>query len=349
MGTLTRRRRGFTLVELLTVIAIISILISLLLPAIQQTRESARQMQCRNHLKQFGLALSNYHDQHRVFPRICFEGSGSGSASRSGWQGFSVHTMLLPFLDQAPLYQALNLNLYSLTGLPNSELKNRSIPVFLCPSDVGGKAVGGAGNNYVVSGGPSLIMISPIPGEGIGGSPGIAIQERDQIGMFNMRRSISWKHLTDGTSQTIAVSEGIIGDGDRDRYRLGDLVKGTSFPAGFPNTFASADQLASFASGCETNSSDHFSSSHKEWINGMPGQTAFNTLNPPNSSAADCHECTSCGWYDSRGVWNSRSRHTGGVNVLMADGSVRFVSQTLDLLTWQRLGAINDGNPIGSF
>lgn len=345
------RSLGFTLIELLSVVTVIAALVSLFLPAIQQARESARQIQCRNNLKQMGLALHNYHDQHNVFPRICFEGSGAGSGEKTGWQGFSVHTMLLPQLDHATLYNAIDLNKYALTGAPNETLKNQAVSTFLCPSDFGWVKTEGAGNNYLVSGGPSLIMISPVPGIGIGagGSPGTAIQEQNQIGMFNMRRSISWRHLTDGTSHTIAMAEGIIGDNDTTQYRLGDLVRGTSFPTEFPETFASADQLETFASHCQENVSSHYSSCHKEWINGMPGQTAFNTLNPPNSSHPDCHECTTCHWYDSRGVWTSRSRHSGGVNVLLADGAVRFLGNSIDLTTWQRLGAINDGGLIGPF
>ncbi|HWL10850.1 MAG TPA: DUF1559 domain-containing protein [Planctomicrobium sp.] len=343
------RSAGFTVVELLSVVTVIAALVSLFLPAIQQARESARQIQCRNNLKQLGLALHNYHDQHNIFPRICFEGSGGGSGEKTGWQGFSAHTMLLPQLDHATLYQSIDLDRYALTGSPNDTLKNQTLSTFRCPSDHGWVRTEGAGNNYVVSGGPSLLMISPVPGIEAGGTPGTAIQERNQIGMFNMRRSISWRHLTDGTSHTIAMAEAIIGDNDLSQYRLGDLVRGTSFPTGFPETFASADQLESFANRCQENVSSHYSSCHKEWINGMPGQTAFNTLNPPNSSRPDCHECTTCGWYDSRGVWTSRSRHSGGVNVLLADGAVRFLGNSIDLITWQRLGSISDGWPTGPF
>jgi len=341
------KRGGFTLIELLVVIGTIGVLVSLLLPAIQQARESARVLKCRTHLKQLGLALHQYAEVHGVFPRMCLEGRGT-STYVTGWQGFSVHAMLLPYLDQADLYARINFNTTFRIGI-NETLKNNVVSTFLCPSDAGGKAVEAAGNNYVVSGGPSLIMISPIPGQGAGGNPGISIQEHDQIGMFNMRRIIRFRDLSDGLSQTIAMSEGIIGDGNPDRYSSSDLVRGTAFPAGFPNTFATRQQLAAYGTQCRENSSLHYSDPHAEWINGMPAQTAFNTLNPPNSPHPDCHENTARGWYDSRGVWTARSRHHHGVNVLLADGSCRFTNNTLDLTLWQRLGAIADAQPIDHF
>jgi len=340
------RAGGFTLIEAMVVVATTAMLVGLLLPAVQKSREAARRVQCRNHLKQLGLALHVYHDQHRVLPRICYEGSGPGSGSVTGWQGFSVQTMLLPALEQSALYQQLNLNAQSLTG-DNAVPKNTSVDVFLCPSDFGGTPVDGAGNNYVVSGGPSLLMISPVPGKNVGGPASILPGE--QIGMFNMRRTLSFRHLIDGTSQTLAMSEAIIGDGVRGSYTLGDLVYGAAFPAGFPNLFATQAQLNDYGKACSQMTASHFSDPHKEWINGMPAQTAFNTLNPPNSKHPDCHECPRCGWYDSRGVWTARSRHAGLVNGLLADGSVRGISDSIDLLTWQRVGSIHDGHALGEF
>src|SRR5688572_16336833 len=101
-----QRKRGFTLIELLVVIAIIAILIALLLPAVQQAREAARRTQCKNHLKQFGLAIHNYHDTHRAFPRLTSGSQGTGFGTE--WRGFSAHVMLLPYIDQAPLYNQID-------------------------------------------------------------------------------------------------------------------------------------------------------------------------------------------------------------------------------------------------
>lgn len=344
----SHRVSGFTLIELLVVIAIIAVLLALLLPAVQQAREAARRSQCRNHLKQLGLALHQYAESHQVFPRICYQGRGSSSA-KTGFSGFSAHTMLLPFLDQAPLFQAIDFDSHTFHAL-NAGPRRTKLAVFQCPSDTYDRTKNWAVNNYVVNGGPSLIMIAPDPDQlTVGGTPGTPIGVNDQIGMFNMRRNVRFRDLTDGVSNTLAFSEAIAGDGETTKFSKGDLVRGTPIPTGFPNTFASAEQLNDYGARCRTNSGTHYGDPHSEWINGMPAQTAFNTMNTPNSINPDCHEMTASGWFDSRGVWSARSRHTGGVHVLFADGASRFVSDGIDLETWQRLGAIADGSVIGEF
>lgn len=342
------KRRAFTLIELLVVIAIIAVLIALLLPAVQQAREAARRTQCRNNLKQFGLAMHNYENTYRCFQRANYS---SITTSTTGWQGFAGHVMLLPYLDQAPIFNQIDFT-REFWGGANANLKATKLAQFLCPSDGGWKYTtygndgntGGGGNNYAVSGGPSLLMLG-VTGGGVGGSPGTPIGVGDQIGVCNLFRNIRIAELTDGTSNTIAASETIIGDGNSSRFTLGDVINGATIS--FPNTFASQADLNTFSASCNTAS--HYGITGKNWINGMPGQTFFNTLNTPNSSNVDCMECGGCSWYDARGVINARSRHVGGVHCLMADGSVKFVSNNVDFNTWQRLGAIGDGNPVGDF
>ena len=153
-------KRGFTLIELLVVIAIIAILIALLLPAVQQARESARRSQCKNNLKQLGLAMHNYHDSYKAFQRANYS---SVTTSTTGWQGFAGHVMLLPFMDRLALFKQINFKLDFWSGA-NATLKATKLPGFLCPSDSGWKYstygndgnTDGGGNNYVSSGGPSL-------------------------------------------------------------------------------------------------------------------------------------------------------------------------------------------------
>ncbi len=316
----------------------------------QQAREAARRTQCRNNLKQFGCDA-----QLRELVR-CFQRANYSSVvtSTTGWQGFSGHVMLLPYFDQSPLYNRIDFT-QSFWGGANATLKATVLPAFLCPSDRGWQhgtygndpgTTGGGGNNYCVSGGPSLLMLG-VTGGSVGGSPGTPIAFSDQIGVCNLFRNIKVADLSDGTSNTIAASEQIIGDGNSSTFTIGDVIRGATFPSGFPNTFADATQLAAFSSSC--NPSVHYGITGKNWINGMPGQTFFCTLNPPNSPNVDCMECGGCAWYDARSVITARSRHTGGVHVLMADGAVKFAGNNIDITMWQRLGAIADGNAIGEF
>lgn len=346
------QRCGFTLIELLVVIAIIAILIALLLPAVQQAREAARRTQCRNNLKQFGLAMHNYENSQRCFQRANYS---SVTTSTTGWQGFAGHVMLLPYMDQAPLYNRIDFT-QAFWGGSNATAKATVISAFLCPSDFGWKSgtygndgtTGGGGNNYSVSGGPSLLMLG-VTGGPVGGTPGTPIGVGDQIGVCNLFRNIRIADITDGTSNTIAVSETITGDGNGSIFTLGDVIRGADIPSGFPNTFANQTQLSAYHNVCVGAVATHYGITGKNWINGMPGQTFFCTLNPPNSPNYDCMECAGCSWYDARSVITARSRHTGGVHCLLADGAVRFVGNNIDLNTWQRLGAIADGNPIGEF
>ena len=229
------------------------------------------------------------------------------------------------------------------------------ISAFLCPSDFGWRygtygndpgTTGGGGNNYAVSGGPSLLMLG-VTGGSVGGSPGTPIGIGDQIGVCNLFRNIKIADILDGTSNTIAASELIIGDGNGTTFTIGDVIRGAVFPATFPNTFANQTQLAGFSASCDR--TVHYGITGKNWINGMPGQTFFCTLNPPNSPNVDCMECGGCSWYDARSVITARSRHTGGAHVLMADGSVKFAGNNIDTTVWQNAGAIADGSPSSDF
>ncbi len=152
MRSPARMTRGFTLIELLVVIAIIAILIALLLPAVQQAREAARRSQCRNNLKQLGLALHNYHDNFKMFPLSQL----GGVTGQSDWRGHSAQTMILPYIDQAPLYNRYNMDVWAWwdtgKGPPNDAAggaAHAKIPAFRCPSN-GSIANGRPGNNYVV-------------------------------------------------------------------------------------------------------------------------------------------------------------------------------------------------------
>lgn len=211
------KRRGFTLIELLVVIAIIAILIALLLPAVQQAREAARRTQCRNNLKQIGLALHNYHDTHRCFPSGWIGiGSTPAEHSHAGISGAGWATMILPFVDQAPLYNQFNPNV-SIMDASNNALTGAILTVYRCPSDpqpdfwqIENEDTGmleptplpianyvGSFGTTELDGCENGIGVAPVDGNGFC---------RDN-GIFGQNTKIRVRDIVDGTSNTFMVGE----------------------------------------------------------------------------------------------------------------------------------------------
>jgi prepilin-type N-terminal cleavage/methylation domain-containing protein/prepilin-type processing-associated H-X9-DG protein len=349
-----RAKRGFTLIELLVVIAIIAILIALLLPAVQQAREAARRTQCRNNLKQLGLAIHNYHDNFNMFPRMT-QGPVQGSARGDDWRNYSAHAMILPYIDQAPLYnlvaQAINENrCASGGGTPSSadgtapfSLSTRKIPAFLCPSDSPpGDRVDW--NNYAVSSGANK------------GWPGNNDEAIDQNGIFNRYVTVRMADITDGTSNVLAFSELVTSDqGARDgsqadlaRAREGNGVAGgNADPDAYPAiTKANVDAWGVAAAALTTINGNRVGS---QWYRGIVGVTSFTTLLTPNAKTPNVtFHCAGCG-LDQRGLFAARSKHVGGVHALMCDGSVKFVGENIDWDTWNRVGSRYDGATVTDF
>jgi prepilin-type N-terminal cleavage/methylation domain-containing protein len=337
-----QRRSGFTLIELLVVIAIIAILIALLLPAVQQAREAARRSQCRNNLKQIGLALHNYHDAHNMFPRLAYAKPNPGNPTWGDlpWEGFGPHTMILPYIDQAPAYNRLNFSV-SMTNSPNVEISRELMNAYLCPSDVPWTPgdttwTGGRGNNYVFSTGPNFSY-----GVGIG----------VQRGHFNLDKNVRIAALTDGTSNVIAASERCHGDSSSNRFIIeGDAVQlghgGLNSIGG--NEFMTADALRTQINALcpvPAGAGGHYSVIGETWMRPANGWTMFSTMQSPNNKLQDC--VAAGGLTDGIGLITARSRHTGGVHGLMGDGSVRYFSDSIDHLNWQRAGCADDGNTLG--
>jgi len=323
-----RRKRGFTLIELLVVIAIIAVLVALLLPAVQQAREAARRTQCRNNMKQLGIALHNYHDTYGMFVfarggttgrKRGYEGSRTWYANEGCLSGL---VPLLPYVDQDPLWQQVNSELVvnGITVPPMGPVPWKSkyppwrhnIPVYLCPSDpeADPNASGIGHNSYAFCW-----------GDHINNNSG----NRESRGMFTRETCYGVRDVTDGTSNTIAMGEIVISAGSGDNRVLGNYAQ-----TGNTSLHQNPSQCLTYVD--PTNPKYYVSSvgvGHvrgRRWCDGRPSMTGFTTVLPPNGPS--CHRLNRSDW--SWGIWSAQSMHPGGVNVLFGDGSVRFISDSID-------------------
>ncbi len=335
-GVRGARQHGFTLVELLVVIAIIGILIALLLPAVQAAREAARRSQCTNNLKQIGLALHNYHDVYKTFPRYSYT-----TTPCSTWEGWSAHTMLLPYVEQQAVYDTVKQLCQTATPTAAVEcwrdgyytnIRRTRIQGFLCPSDSSNAGASTGNNNYPVCAGAN---------RGWNGS------NSESNGVFSRGWERAISDVRDGTSNTIMVGEHRLGDEDNGKYSPGDVARGVGRVG--PFELPSAAEVDQQGVACEAAMDNHHSHTGREWASGLPWQTVFNTIAPPNWKYPTCQECSGCGWGDSDGVFPARSYHPGGANHALVDGSVRFISETIDTKTYQFLGTRKGGETLGEF
>jgi prepilin-type N-terminal cleavage/methylation domain-containing protein/prepilin-type processing-associated H-X9-DG protein len=328
--SMTRRRSGFTLIELLVVIAIIAVLIALLLPAVQSAREAARRAQCVNNLKQIGLAVHNYLDVHGRLP------IGRGTrppqpytiASRYNYSGFS---MILPFMEQTPIFNAINFNLTMTTADGNTTVQRAAIAAYLCPSDGQTPPVESAGNNYRFSEGSSICYSYA---ETDPGNTNTMLPAPD--GPFFAERSIQLSQITDGTSNTGLASEKLLGDFNQGIPNVRrDVYNTTYFPATPEEAFQNCESwdANSIDSGGE-------SSSGAPWLDGFLHTAIYKHVSPPNKK--------SCYFRPTRLTMAVSSNHPGGVNICLADGSVRFVKDTIDRVNWRALGSMNGGEVLSS-
>jgi prepilin-type N-terminal cleavage/methylation domain-containing protein/prepilin-type processing-associated H-X9-DG protein len=352
----TLRRRGFTLIELLVVIAIIAVLIALLLPAVQAAREAARRIQCTNNLKQIGLGLHNYLSQTGSFPM----GSGSGMLALGSYQAkecWSIHAAILPQLELTALYNALNFNWScDSTGYPgnqpNATIFATQVNAFLCPSDPNAWTIANdntSGNNcYFGSIGTTTDTLAS-------NAPTYTAPTFSNVpttGMFASQQCRAISAIVDGTSNTIAFAESTVGN---DKALAGQKLIGlVNVPLAATAILQNAlSNVAGIQAGIQQCSSFWQAGGYAPnlqrgdtWCQGAMCATLFNTIVPPNGQN---DAWAYCGAYASGAVSNisnSDSYHPGGANVLMADGSVRFMKNSVNQVTWMGLGTINGGEVI---
>ena len=301
---------GFTLVELLVVIAIIGVLMALVLPAVQAAREVSRRSSCGNNLKQLGLALHQFHDAYQQLP------PGRGGPAPLV---FSPQAHLLPFVEANGLYSKLNLdssptNLV-IAGVPysgtaNAAAASEAVGLLQCPSDPASGRVPGStfgGTNYVASSGSGTVNNG-------------SLVRAD--GVFFLTSAVRFRDLLDGTSHTVAFSERTLGSG---------VALGTSTP--FDNLY-----ILELGSGvdvsvgnCATQGTGSwYSQRSAKWILGNYGNTLYNHFYTPNSTTWDCMNLA-----QQKGFLSARSYHPGGVQVLLCDGSVRLVTDSIDASLWR--------------
>lgn len=389
MKTLLRRRLpGFTLIELLVVIAIIAILIALLLPAVQQAREAARRTQCRNNLKQIGLALHNYLSTHTKFPpgrllpdliiggvpSVSYTSYGASENNPSAWTGTrSVHIFILPFMEQGNIYNLINMSGPHSTRMttgggvtpinPNFTAFSQAASLFLCPSDAfTGRVI--SENNYVYNFGGE----TPYAGAenstrqttwGTNVTVGSKVFNCGGNGAFTAGRALADRDFVDGMSNTAMFAERTKGTGQN----AASSVPGPSDVITSPNRTNTMVTPDSIYNSCLTAprvaSSFNFTSfgrwvSGSDFSNGWPfsaySGTMYNHVATPNWRGMDCGNWSAIS--DTPGehaIISARSMHTGGANVMMADGSVRFASDSTDLGVWRAVGSRDGGEVNGEF
>lgn len=345
-----RIRQAFTLVELLVVIAIIGILVGLLLPAVQAAREAARRMQCSNNLKQIGLSIHNYESAHKRYPNGTVDDDPRETAPRRLWEAGrhrkgTVLVKLLPFVEQTALFNSIDFGLDVEAQLDASgaftnrtNMRTTAMPVYRCPSDGTSSRVLSQQNhlyNYSLS-----------------------------IGNQNMPGQYSCAVFRDNTHLPGMRSAGIYG---------GNLFRNGNNGHGHSGPYSRSDGISGVISRCD------WSARFSDLSDGLSNTIAAGEILP---SCHDHHRGGG-GWYNSNGQWTAttakinfntcgkqgisdtanncndfrnwntsggfKSDHTGGAQFVLGDGSVQFLSEAVDYVTYQQLGSRNDGEAVSAF
>lgn len=323
------QKRGFTLVELLVVIAIIGILVGLLLPAVQAAREAARRMQCSNNLKQIGLALHNYHDTFKSFPSVAIYTGTAPKQSppltsnrcngRDAEWGATWMCLILPFIEQQPAYNQMDFGQRARSTV-NNAITKEPLDAYLCPSHIGVSTGltqdynGFAKGNYAVNGGTHYTQDMS------------TFTSSSYKGPFSLpaQYGAKFRDITDGTSQVIAAGDIVASNNSGDDRGAWGWASGVVFGL----------RAQAFANGVLT-PNDPRQTDCTAYASNDNSNVNFNQRNNP--------DCTS-----TQGM-ALRSYHPGGVQTVFCDGSVTFLTETIDEVIYENLMRIQDGNPIGSY
>lgn len=337
-----RVKRGFTLIELLVVIAIIAILIALLLPAVQQAREAARRSQCKNNLKQIGLAIHNYHEVGGSFPPGFIHTTWPGAvAPIPASNQLAWSTLILPHLDQAPLYKRI-LTTEQLESANNSPQAAEILSAYRCPSDVGPDQIAGTTIGlFGTSNYPGNFGVGHPNDTTAGVNPALDVTRQCQ-GMFGQNSKTKFRDVKDGTSNVVFIGE----------RRMGRVC--TLAAAG---TTTLINQQCSVWAGLDGSAGTNpgaflgtgtigipVNSTYPSTATGIPGQVIR-----INSKTDGANNSTGNPLTQDDTTAGFNSYHTGGCHFLIGDGTVRFITENIDQNTYLRVLLRSDGETVGTF